>query len=98
MLLALVLYAGVLIGMEKSNAEKKQSNYETYSLQSPSHINEKDVKEIKATLLKDNSGLNDREEKNQVSKISFLSKAGKTLATVVTGTVNKVIDVLSNLI
>ncbi|CAM3944074.1 hypothetical protein [Lederbergia lenta] len=100
MLLILVLYAGILIGMEKSSDEKKQSSYEIYSLQSPSHINENDAKEIEATLMKNNRELIDEEEKLQVNKdkVSYLSEAGKILASVVTGVVNKVIDVLTNLI
>ncbi|MEK3890667.1 hypothetical protein [Bacillus sp. FSL K6-3431] len=100
LLLVLVLYAGVLIGMEKASDEKKQSNYETYSLQAPSLINEQDVQNIETTLVENNIAGNGEGENVQenIESNNIFSKAGSTLAETITNIMKKTIDVLSSFI
>jgi len=100
----IILFIGVLIGMEKANQGMVQmKGYDDPSLPPPVIVNESEEGKIEASLM--GKELNHTEElakkKKELEELetfNLFSSIGKKLAQIVTSVTNKLVDLLIDLI
>ncbi len=103
LLLAMVLFVGVFIGMEKAHqGMQDMKGYEDTSLPPPVHVSEGEDGKIEAALL--GNEINHTEELAQKKKVledletyNFISSMGKTFSSFVKEATKNIIDFLMGL-
>lgn len=100
LILILVLYAGIVIGVDKANREMALSGYQKDPFQEPVSINKTEDRQIEVKMIEnitEQSEL-DKIPLDEETSINFLSKLGNALAAAVTVIIQKTIDFIEYVI
>ncbi|MFJ7306925.1 YqxA family protein [Peribacillus frigoritolerans] len=97
--IVLVLFLGVLIGMQQANdGMKKMKGYEDPSLNSAFIINQSEQGEMEADILGEKVTSHDLETKKEkleeMKAFNFFSSIGKTLGETISGAFQALIDMI----
>ncbi|MGE8206185.1 YqxA family protein [Heyndrickxia sp. NPDC080065] len=102
-LICCVLFVGVLMGMQKANVGMTEmKGYHDEGFKAPITIKEGNNGEVEASVLGKNVSSHDLEGKKEkikeIKAFNFFSSLGKTIANIISGITEKIIDVASSLL